>query len=46
MYNVCAKTKIAFDKWTIMDTLSAVLNVGAVGIITYLQGGENSTEEE
>ena len=30
IFNICAKKRIAFDKWTIMDTLSAVLNIAAV----------------
>jgi len=30
MFNICGKKKIAFDKWTIMDSLSAILNIAAV----------------
>lgn len=30
IYNICAKKKIGFDKWTIMDSLSAILNILAV----------------
>lgn len=30
IFNTCAKKRIAFDKWTIMDTLSAILNIAAV----------------
>lgn len=33
IYNLCAKKKIAFDKWTIMDSLSAILNILAVQVI-------------
>ena len=33
MFNICAKKRIAFDKWTIMDSLSAILNIAAVQLI-------------
>lgn len=33
LYNMCSKTKISIDKWTLMDSLSAFLNVIAVIII-------------
>lgn len=33
IYNVCGKKKISFDKWTIMDSLSAFLNICAVQLI-------------
>jgi len=33
LYNICGKKKISFDKWTIMDSLSAILNIAAVQLI-------------
>jgi hypothetical protein len=33
VFNMCSKRRIAFDKWTIMDSLSAILNIGAVQLI-------------
>lgn len=37
LFNICSKKKkIAFDKWTIMDTLSAILNILAVELIKNL----------
>jgi hypothetical protein len=34
MYNLCSKKKISFDKWTIMDSLSAVLFIAAVELVS------------
>jgi hypothetical protein len=33
LFNLCAKKRIAIDKWTIMDSLSAILNIAAVLLI-------------
>lgn len=33
-FNLFSKSKISLDKWTIMDTFSAILNIAAVLIIT------------
>jgi hypothetical protein len=37
LYNICGKKKISFDKWTIMDSLSAILNIAAVQLIQRIQ---------
>lgn len=37
IYNTCAKKKIGFDKWTIMDSLSAFLNIFAVELVSGLR---------
>lgn len=34
MFSVCSKYKIGMDKWTIMDTLTALLNIAAVVLIS------------
>ena len=34
MFNVCAKHKIPLDKWTVLDSISAVLNIVAVMVIS------------
>jgi hypothetical protein len=34
MFNICAKKKIAFDKWTIMDSVSAIFMIAAVELIS------------
>lgn len=36
-FNICAKKRIMFDKWTIMDSLSAILNITAVQLIQRIQ---------
>lgn len=36
IFNTCAKNKISIDKWTIMDTVSAILNILAVFVIQYV----------
>ena len=33
---MCSKTKITIDKWTILDTMSAVLIFGAVFLMKYV----------
>lgn len=30
LFNICSKYRIGFDKWTVMDSLSAILNIVAV----------------
>lgn len=30
LFNICSRSRIGFDKWTIMDSLSAILNIAAV----------------
>ena len=37
MFNVCAKHKIPLDKWTVLDSISAVLNIVAVMVISRLE---------
>jgi hypothetical protein len=34
LFNMFSKTRIAFDKWTVLDSLSAFLNIAAVEIIS------------
>ena len=34
VFNVCSKKKIVIDKWTILDTINAVLNIVGFEIIT------------
>lgn len=37
LYNICAKKRIGFDKWTIMDSFSAIFNIAAVELITSIK---------
>jgi hypothetical protein len=37
IYNICAKKRIGFDKWTIMDSLSGFFNIAAVELITSIK---------
>lgn len=30
LYNICSKKKIMMDKWTLMDTISAIFNITAI----------------
>src|SRR5207248_2616315 len=34
---MCSKSKLGFDRWTIMDFISATFNIGAVFLIHYMK---------
>ena len=33
LFNICSKNSIGYDKWTIVDSVSAFLNIAAVELI-------------
>lgn len=37
MFNICSRQRISLDKWTVMDSLSAILNIAAVQIIASIE---------
>lgn len=36
MFSMCSRHKIGMDKWTVMDTLTAILNIAAVVLISLI----------